>query len=53
MLLDLFKNVDGYMLDTPKVVHFGESNTGAATILESPNNKVENNLISHFKRKAI
>lgn len=25
-------------VDTPKVAHFGESNTGAATILESPSN---------------
>lgn len=36
MFLGLLNNVDGCMSDTPKVVHFGVSNTGATRILESP-----------------
>ncbi|KAG5608427.1 hypothetical protein H5410_019708 [Solanum commersonii] len=38
ILLGLFKNVDGCVSDTPKAVHFGESDKGEATILESPSN---------------
>lgn len=35
MLLRLFKNGNGCMFDTPKVMHFRESNMGSATIMES------------------
>ena len=38
MLIRLLKNVDECVSDTTKVVHFGESDTGDATILESPSN---------------
>ncbi|KAK4725423.1 hypothetical protein R3W88_028202 [Solanum pinnatisectum] len=37
-LLRLFKNVPWCMSDTSKLVHFGGSNTGAATFLMSPSN---------------
>lgn len=36
LLLGLFKYVDWCVPDTLKIVHFGKSHTGAATILEGP-----------------
>ncbi|PHU08457.1 Autophagy-related protein 8g [Capsicum chinense] len=38
MLLGLFENVVRCMSDPSKVVHFGGSDTGATTFLESPSN---------------
>lgn len=38
MLLKLFKYVVGCVSDSPNLVHFGGSDTSAATLLESPRN---------------
>jgi len=51
MILRLFTNVAGCLLDPPKAVHFGGSDTGAATVLESQSNKGFNNLLCCFSCK--
>lgn len=38
MLLGLFKNVNGCLSDSPKIVYFGEFDTGAALKVKSPCN---------------
>lgn len=38
MLLKLFTNINGCILDLPKYSIFGESNTGAASKVKSPCN---------------